>query len=340
MGVGTRILFELARLAPGLSEAELRLLLQLATMVGAGEDAAAGDQWISCSSRRLAELAGLARSNVVTALSRLRRRGVLAVREGTASDPAAYRLAFLRRPAGGGPVAGPPSPDLFGVGGPVAGPPLDLLQDHPGPITGPPPPLFSGVGGPVAGPPPTENQQLTDGSEIAFAGAPGARIDRVPKELLKEKILDRVLNSTPDGFDLLELEELAGWLQHVMGKNGPRHSPHRPDLRVTAQVLAVAPLTALVGVLRQLLDANTRVGAQYGWFVTVALDRIHGIRAEELVARRAALKLVGRRGKPVLPAAPEAAEIFDALVPPRGGGESSADFVSEIRTALRRKVGA
>jgi hypothetical protein len=188
---------------------------------------------------------------------------------------------------------------------------------------------------------------LGGGQEIAFARARAPAFDREDSKSLRlTQILDRVLKARPSDFDSDDLDALRGWLHHVMCKNGPRRNPHVPDLVVTAQVLACAPMAALIPMLRDLLDANTRVGSQYGWFVTVALDRIHGIRAEELAARRAALKLVGRRGKPAVknpavePEALQSAPASETLVPPNGQREDSREFVAGLMSELLPRAAA
>lgn len=123
-------LSSLAVIAPGLSEAELRVALYLATIQDPHHHSA------QASSRQIAEATRVARANVQRALDSLARRLLIATRPGSATAAAAYRLNFTQTTAlGGGLTARPPlQPELPGVasqqGHPSAPPPaLDIDID-------------------------------------------------------------------------------------------------------------------------------------------------------------------------------------------------------------------
>jgi hypothetical protein len=120
----------LAAIAPGLSEAELRVAIYLISI----QD----PQHHTCraSSRQIAEATRVARSNVKRAIDSLTRRSLIATREGNATTTSAYRLNFTQAVTiRGGLTAGPPLQlNLSGVGSQQAHPsepvfPLDIDKD-------------------------------------------------------------------------------------------------------------------------------------------------------------------------------------------------------------------
>ena len=111
-------------------------------------------------------------------------------------------------------------------------------------------------------------------------------------------MLDRVLAARPKHFQEQTLQEAKRWLHGYAAKfpaPGSEH-PHPPDGAVTAQFLAIAPWPRLLGVIYDLMAERKQCGQSYQWFVTVALQRVHGIQPDQLKAARAELKLV--RGAP------------------------------------------
>jgi DNA-binding transcriptional MocR family regulator len=93
---------------------------------------------VRASSRDIASATRCSKRNIVRAIDALSTRGLIAVRQGTATKAAGYLLRFLEITRMGGPTTGPPPP---------AGDPADVD-------------LFQDQGGPVTGPPPTENAEL------------------------------------------------------------------------------------------------------------------------------------------------------------------------------------
>src|SRR6185437_14250586 len=66
--------------------------------------------------------------------------------------------------------------------------------------------------------------------------------------------------------------------------------PGLPDDAITAQFLTVAEWPRLEVLLSDLAAERKETGYSYGWYVTVALQRIHGLSPARLREMRARLK--------------------------------------------------
>lgn len=264
----------LAALAPTLREAELRVCLALAALHARQPGAP-----VPASSRSLSSLTRLARSAVVAALDSLAARGLLGEIRGSTSRPAAYSLLWLET------LEMPPQP-----GGPPTGPPQDsqnsvpvLFEDQPGLPAGPGVVLQQDQGGPFAGPPPTGNKGLP----------PAVDIDN---DLLPIQIIDRLLTANPKNTPPADLANARRWLHGYRLKLGREPRVHPPDDRILAQFLSIAPWPALERLLYDLLAERKEPGYSYAWFVSVALQRLHGLEPARYARlrdqRRAELKLV------------------------------------------------
>jgi hypothetical protein len=280
-------LARLATIAPTLKEAELRVL----TCLTAAAEAAPHNT-VTASSRMIANATRVARSAVQPALDSLAARGLITTSQGTATTPAAHQVNFLQTIVIGGPLAGPP-PAQGGLlpGPPVAlqpGLPLAPQQGQGGPLTGPPVALQPGLplalqqgqGGPLTGPPTTRNQH----------DAP--QRSAVDIEYDSSNTIDRVLRAKPKHFDADTITRARGWLHSYKAKFGRQPHPLAPDNAILAQFLAIADWPALEHVLYDLMAERKEPGASYAWFVSVALQRIHGIAPTSLQARRQQLKLI------------------------------------------------
>ncbi|HEU0139861.1 MAG TPA: hypothetical protein VFQ79_09135 [Bryobacteraceae bacterium] len=102
-------------------------------------------------------------------------------------------------------------------------------------------------------------------------------------------MLRATTKNTPDP-DLIPMARQ--WLHGYMVKLGREKDRHPPDDRLVAQFLSIAPWPQLERLLYDLLAEHREPGYQYAWFVTVALQRIHGIQPKQLQQRRAMLKLI------------------------------------------------
>jgi hypothetical protein len=92
-----------------------------------------------------------------------------------------------------------------------------------------------------------------------------------------------VLRSKPAHFDKAAIERGRKWLHGYIAtiSRDPREpqdpNAHPPDDFIVAQFLALAEWSRLEKLLRDLFHERKRPGQTYGWFVTVGLQRIHGI---------------------------------------------------------------
>ena len=77
----------------------------------------------------------------------------------------------------------------------------------------------------------------------------------------------------------------------------------RPDDAIAAQFLAVAEWPRLEALLCDLAAERKEAGYSYGWYVTVALQRIHGLSPARVREMRARLK-TSAKAKPSVAAVP------------------------------------
>jgi len=117
-------------------------------------------------------------------------------------------------------------------------------------------------------------------------------------------VLDDLLQANPKKLDDERKHKAREWIYGYMRKFGKERDPHPPDQQIVAQFLAVAPWPQLEGVLQELWRKRQPAGDTYAWFVGVALQRIHGLRFDDVRQRRAELKLVARHGETMQPQPP------------------------------------
>ncbi|MBL8230338.1 MAG: hypothetical protein JNL98_17750 [Bryobacterales bacterium] len=227
---------------------------------------------------------------------------MISVRPGTATQPAGILLNYVKTTVMGGPVLGPPTWSQNNTT-------LDLFQDH---------------GGPVAGPPPTENAGL----------APAARSVDIDES--STRTIDRLLSATPAKADPDLLSQARKWLHGYQCKFGPDRDPHPPDDRILSQFLAVAPWEQLLRLIYDLMAERKQPGSSYAWYVSVALQRIHGIQPQVLKQRRAELRIVKHTPKQAAAAAASASSLPQAPsldLPP--DPDFSADLLKSVANSTR-----
>lgn len=261
----------LAAVARCLKEAELRALLELMRR-------ARGQPKVAASTRELADYMGASRPKLQAALQALAvatptRARLISIEPGHHNQPARYTLEFLRVKSTGGSLREPRN------GTQVA--PLGSQYVAP----------FGSQGGSFGEPPSTENQQLT---------AKTARVDLFDG---LPPILDRVLNSKCSNFDKPTIAHFRGWLHGYMAKFGvddagrPLEQPHPPDDKALAQFLACGAWAELERLLYALMAERQPV-AKYMWFVTTALQRLHGVTWQQTKQARERIKLLKRGQQP------------------------------------------
>jgi hypothetical protein len=298
----------LAQLAPTLKEAELRVLIALARLFATSEH-----QSGRISSRKLAEAAKLARPNVQKAIDSLADRNIIATREGTATSPAGYALTFLRTTQIGGSFTMPPPQEIHSG--------VASKKSQGGIGTEPQEALFQSQGGSFTMPPPHPGQQQGDA---------GARVDSIDSD----SIIDRLLKASPKAFTQGELTEARRWVHGYQLKYGREQNAHPPDDKILAQLLTAAPLPRLIALIHELMGDRKEPGGQYSWYVTVALQRIHGVKPETLKARRAALRIV-RTAAP--PAITGEQQIMDQLTNPGADPDFQRAMLAELNARRKAK---
>ena len=215
--------------------------------------------------------------------------------------PAAYSLTFLRiKPMGGVFATPPPHPQAELFVEEVAS-----EQRQGGVFTTPLEELFvekvaseRRQGGVFTTPPQAERHG---------DARPRRSIDLdLDKDLDRGKtIIDRVLAAKPKDFDARELSEAKRWVHGYQcnDKYGGSRDRNRnpPDDTVLAQILtACGSLAGVINLIQALGGARTEPGDQYGWYVTMALNRIHGIAPVKVKAGWARLKLARRPSPPAI----------------------------------------
>jgi hypothetical protein len=252
-----------ADIARTLGPTELRLFIELSSrQIGK-------PGWVEAGSRTLAKWARASRSATQAAIDNLTKRCILTVRQGNAVTGARYRVNVFDVAQVPGPKFGPPPrPEIQAT--------LALSSGHPGP---------------EFGPPPTDSKQLT---------AAAASVEISTASL---GVLDRVFSATAAKADPNDVRTFRAWLHGYMIKlgrddaNKPLRNPHPPDEKLVAQFLAVDD-PKLLGTMLDNLMLEGHTCQRYFWFVTVALQRRHGIGWQETKRVRQALRIVKAGNKP------------------------------------------
>jgi hypothetical protein len=252
----------LAAIAPTLKKAELRVLLELTARAEASPHHS-----VTISSRDLASATRSTRSHLREALQALSARGLITTRQGTATRASVHQVNLLDTVLLGGSEKDPPPASQWVPNGPTPG----LFRSHPGTAADPPP--LENTGLPVA-PAPVDT---TDSST---------------------ELLDRLLKANPKRVDPDLLATARRFLHGYVAKLAADPGRHPPDDRLVAQFLAIAEWRQLERVLYDLLAERKQPGYSYAWFISVALQRLHGIQPAALKARRAQLRLVSRQAPP------------------------------------------
>ncbi len=166
--------------------------------------------------------------------------------------------------------------------------------------------LFSVQGGPIIGAPPTESKGLID-----FAPAP--RFDSDFNDTIDRVLSVKSKTQNPDQIALAR-----AWLCDYYRKTRHQPNAHPPDDKLVAVFLAIAPWPRLAALLQELFRERIQAGDNYAWFVTVAFERLLGVKPDVLRARREQLKLV-RRDKGETPDKSWSQGLLDDLVRAAGG---------------------
>lgn len=244
----------LAALASSLTAAELRVLLDLAVRA---ETSAA---WtVTASSRDLSRTTGLVRASVQAALDSLHRQQIIESSGGSATQLSAHRLlCFSEEHQRSGLMVRPEVAQTPGQGGPNFEP---------------------------------DPNQFSTGYEVRLLERASARTESIDSEIDIEKLIDRLQKAQKGDFEESLFEQARQQIasHHTRYARKENRLPGLPDNAITAQFLAVADWPKLKALLADLAGERKEAGHSYGWYVTVALQRLHGIspeQARQIRARR------------------------------------------------------
>ena len=263
-------------LAPTLTESELRVLFEVTGQAVINPNLCTG-----ASNRKLAERCKIGVSSVKRAIQALTTRGILLRRAGGSKTASRIKPAFMETAQMGGSTMDPP-PALFKSD---PGFNLDPPQANSGFTMNPVRP----VPGSTVDPPPTQNQQLTEEQQPQQHA-----LDIKTDSTLN---IDRVIKAKPPKKHTPEFKACRGWMRKLVDTLGEKPDIHGPDDKIVQSTLAVAEYHRLENVFRDIWNTNTKVGYSWGWFPAVMMERIHGVKPENLEARRAELRLIRNRGK-------------------------------------------
>jgi hypothetical protein len=294
----------LADVAPHLGGVELHVLLELLR-----QQLRTGHA-IKSSSRELATLCHVGRSNVQPAIDKLTALNHITIRTQKGTAQTTYEVNILKTVKISGPVLGPLGKKSGPVSGPLFAPDAPVLA------------LNQGHTGPNLGPPPDVNKALTS----ARAALDVFRLENPD--------LDRVLNSKISDFDKETIRTFRGSLQYFMRKFGVDEQDRRylntggnplpPDDAIMARFLAVGHPQELMDLLENLIleakqeDARTPESGphpggtynprKYSWFVTTALSRVAGVHYTATKKAEQQFRLYKRGQRPAPTTPPPAAE--------------------------------
>lgn len=116
-----------------------------------------------------------------------------------------------------------------------------------------------------------------------------------------DKTIDRLQKAKKVDFDesIFEVARMQIASHHAKYAREENRLPGLPDDSITAQFLSVADWPRLQNMLYDLSSERKEAGYSYGWYVTVALQRIHGLSPARLREMRSRLKQsADARGKP------------------------------------------
>jgi hypothetical protein len=286
------VLQRIAALANGLTKAELHVLIELAARAQTPSELEA-----TASSRQLAQKTGLARASVQTAIDSLNQKQLIRSSSGSVTQPGVHRLLCLEaveNPADYV-TAMPEVAQVLSHGGLTAGPVPAQILSQGGPTNEPAEAQNLGQGGLKIEPGVAQElghggtifRPAHDGKSIACENPhrerANARADSIEKDDF-EKTIDRLLKAKKGDYDepLFELARKTIASHHAKFARPENRLLGLPDDGITAQFLAVAEWPELSDLLSDLASERKEAGHSYGWYVTVALQRIRGISPEQV----------------------------------------------------------
>jgi hypothetical protein len=133
-----------------------------------------------------------------------------------------------------------------------------------------------------------------DEASIAYAERirerASVRADSIDFEF--DKTIDRLQKAKKADFEdsIFEAARMKIASHHAKYAREENRLPGLPDDTITAQFLAVAEWPKLEALLYDLAAERKEAGYSYGWYITVALQRIHGLSPGRVREMRVRLK--------------------------------------------------
>jgi hypothetical protein len=262
-------IMRLAVLAPTIGEADLRLLLYL-TAAPANDDGT-----ISASTRQIEASAGLARRNIQAAIRRLADRGLITCDGGSATRSCSFALSFLRTTVlpGRGVTATPP---------PLSQTSLFKKSVEKSGVIPTPPPLLGGVtatpeGGVTATPPLNEESSIYEPRSKEHAPAHGSESDYDKRINRTSDLYERIAKAKPESYDSDEIRNVRSLLCGYWRRMRTEPDALPPPDKLCAEMLTIASFPRIKQELDKLWQKRKKPDRSYRWFVTVLLEKIHGI---------------------------------------------------------------
>jgi hypothetical protein len=136
--------------------------------------------------------------------------------------------------------------------------------------------------------PPRDEKSVTYAEPIKERAS--MRVDSIEFDF--DKIIDRLQKAKKGDFEesIFEVARMKIASHHAKYAREENQLPRLPDDAITAQFLAVAEWPRLEALLYDLAAERKEAGYSYGWYVTVALQRIHGLSPARIREMRARLK--------------------------------------------------
>lgn len=125
-----------------------------------------------------------------------------------------------------------------------------------------------------------------------------ARVDSIDFDSISIERSDpfqRFAKADPKNCDAGELRELRNEVHGYHCKFGNEPNPHAPDDMLLAQLLAIASLEELRRMLQTFRDDRTVPGREYGWYITLAFQRIHHVPPLTTKRTRKLIEVAKRR---------------------------------------------
>jgi hypothetical protein len=283
-------LAQLRALAPTLSGAALKVLIELTAAAAATNSAA-----IAASSRNLAERCKLSRRSVQPALDELARLAIIASSDANPTAAATHTLQFLQT-----------VPEVRQTEA--------QSLHHPGAESAPPQAQSLRPPGPDIAPPPAQELRHP-GAENAPPAIPSPETRARAFEIFdfdKASTIERLQRAQTSDYDQATVDAIRGAVWHHQSKSA-RPNPEPPDDALITDLLAIVngEWARLSAMLSDLHREKKMPSENYAWYRTVTLQRTCGITAAEakhaidalLEARKQAKRSSNR--KPQQQASPE-----------------------------------